>query len=58
MNREQIIQAITQLSKSQGFYQRLLDMIEEGGTEVDNFLNHMESQNFSDTIDLILYLEQ
>lgn len=58
MNRQEILQAIKDLSKSQGYYQRLYDIILDGGNEVENFLNHLEEKNFSDSVDLIMYLEQ
>ena len=58
MNRQQILDAIRSLSKSQGFYGRLLDYIysmEEG--DQDRYLSHLEQQKFRDSVELILYLE-
>ena len=51
MNRNQIMEVITKLSYSQGFYGRLKrDM-------TDEVLAYLEAQNFKDTIDLISFLE-
>lgn len=57
MNKKEIITAIKQLSTSQGTYQRLYEIIFEGGDNVDCFLNDLEEKNFKDVVDLILYLE-
>ena len=54
MNRPEIRQAIRQLACSQGFYCRVLEAIDENPT----ILDELEKQNFKDTIDLVLYLEQ
>ena len=54
MNRTEIRQAIRQLAKSQGFYCRLLSAIDEN----PEILDVLEEQNFKDTLDLVLYLEQ
>lgn len=51
MNKEQIISCITELSHSQGFYSRVLEVLN------DELLTKLENQNFNDPIDLILYLE-
>lgn len=56
MNREEIINSIKDLAKCQGFYSRLYDYILTDNSE--EFISELESQNFKDTIDLILYLEQ
>lgn len=53
MNKEQIIEVIKNLAYSQGFYGRLLRQI----TENPSILDELEAQNFSDDIDLIMYLE-
>jgi hypothetical protein len=51
MNRNQIMEVITELSYSQGFYGRLKrDM-------TDEVLDYLEAQNFKDSLDLILFLE-
>lgn len=53
MNKEQILEVIKQLSYSQGFYGRLLREIIAN----PSILDELEAQNFSDDIDLIMYLE-
>jgi hypothetical protein len=51
MNKNQIMEVITELSYSQGFYGRLKrDMTDEA-------LDYLEAQNFKDSLDLILFLE-
>lgn len=58
MNREQILEAIQSLAKSQGFYGRLLQQINEAEEDVrEGFLSELEFKNFKDTVDLVLYLE-
>lgn len=56
MNKEQILDAIRTLAKSQGFYGQLLDQIYDDETE--EILDELESHNFKDIIDLILFIEQ
>jgi hypothetical protein len=51
MTRDEILQAIKDLAKSQGFYGRLLrDMSDE-------LLDALEAQGFTDVVDLVLFLE-
>lgn len=58
MSREAILAAIENLAQSQGFYGRLLEVIRGASEEVrDEFLSTLEQQNFSDTVDLVMYLE-
>ena len=56
MNREEILKTIRSLAKSQGFYGRLLEAIEEDDS--DEFIQELIDQQFKDSVDLILYLEQ
>ena len=53
MTREEILGAIKDLAKSQGYYDRLLRAIEEDETILDT----LEEQNFNDVVDMVLYLE-
>jgi hypothetical protein len=58
MNREQILETFRQLAQSQGFYGRLLTQIDNANEEDrEEFLCNLEEQNFSDVVDLVLYLE-
>ena len=58
MNREQILDTFRDLAKSQGFYGRLLANISLLDEETrDAFLSDLENQNFSDAVDLVMYLE-
>ena len=51
MNRNEIIDAIRSLARSQGSYGRLLDNL------TDEALDYLEEQNFTDPVDLILWIE-
>ena len=53
MNREQILAAVRNLAMSQGSYGRLLEQLENNEELLDNLVE----QNFSDVVDLVLYLE-
>lgn len=53
MNKQQILAAILSLAASQGFYGRLYNQIKDN----DAALTYLEQQNFSDTVDLVLFLE-
>lgn len=57
MNREQILSAIRGLAASQGFYGRLYEALTNGSEEADDFLETMVEQNFGDTLDMVLWLE-
>ena len=61
MKMEDILGAIRELANSQGFYGRLLrDIIElkENDLEGYNSLKEeLESQKFTDTLDMIMYFE-
>lgn len=51
----EIINVVEMLSHSQGFYGRLLRSIQELKQENETAYN--ESQNFSDSLDVILFFE-
>ena len=53
MNAQQIIDAVAMLATSQGFYGRLLRQLKEN----EEALNYLVSQNFKDTLDMVLFLE-
>lgn len=53
MNREQILAAVRNLAMSQGSYGRLLEQLENNEELLDNLVE----QNFSDVVDMVLYLE-
>lgn len=53
MKRNEILNAIKSLARSQGFYGRLLNEIEEN----DEILDVLERQNFNDVVDMILFIE-
>lgn len=54
MNEEEILSTIKSLAKSQGFYGRLLEALEEDSGE---FMQDLVDQKFTDVVDLIIYLE-
>ena len=53
LNKEQIKSAIENLAKSQGFYGRVLEQINEH----PEWLDSLEKKGFKDVTDLVLYLE-
>ena len=58
MNREQILDAFRSLARSQGFYGRLLAKIDSVDEETrDAFLTDLESRNFRDVVDLVMWIE-
>lgn len=57
MKREQILNAISNLSASQGFYGRLYEKLTDGSEESEDFLNTLEEQNFGDVVDMVMWLE-
>ena len=58
MKREEIMETIHNLAKSQGYYGRLLEQIKDLDSEDYEIIMHtLESQNFKEPLDLVLYLE-
>lgn len=61
MNAVQVIEVIKDLAKSQGFYSRLWQSIQENiltdEDEYENFQQFCEQQNFKDAVDLVLFFE-
>ena len=57
MKKEQILNAINNLSASQGFYGRLYEKLTDGSEESEDFLNTLEKQNFGDVVDMVMWLE-
>lgn len=53
MKKEEILNNIKELSKSQGFYGRLYEQLLDN----NEALEYLESQNFKDVLDLIMFLE-
>lgn len=57
MNKNQILSAIQRLASSQGFYGRLYAALTDGSEEAEKALTLMEEQNFSDIVDMVMWLE-
>ena len=61
MDREQILKAISRLSKSQGFYGRLLitlDSLKDNDlNRYEETMSELEAQNFKDELEMVLYFE-
>ena len=61
MNAVQVIEVIKDLAKSQGFYSRMWQNIQENiltdEEEYENFQQFCEQQNFKDAVDLVLFFE-
>lgn len=61
MNRKDIMQAIKELARCQGYYSRmyneLLIMEKTFPDKYDAYMGYLESQKFADRIDMVLFLE-
>ena len=58
MKREEILQVFAMLAQSQGFYGRLIQSIMSADEDRrDEFLYNLEQQNFTDAVQLVMYLE-
>ena len=58
MNRNEIRNTIETLAKSQGFYGRVLNTIDETEPEKqEKIWDELEAQNFKDPVDLVMYFE-
>lgn len=61
MDRYDIMNAIEMLSMSQGFYGRLFDSLKEleecDCEKYDEVMSELEAQNFSDPVDMVMFLE-
>ena len=58
MKYDDFLEVIEVLAKSQGFYSRTLRNIENlQGEELDDFKEHIESQKFKDSLDVVNYFE-
>ena len=62
MNRDQILETIKSLAKSQGLYGRILDnlnkVLENYPDEYEKLMEALENMHFKDVIDLIMYFEE
>lgn len=59
MKREEILNTFILLSQSQGFYGRLLNLLDTMEVEKkEAFLTLLEGQNFKDMLDLIMWIEE
>lgn len=61
MNREQILNTIAGLARSQGFYGRLLmnlnNLKSNDPEKYEKAMSELEAKKFKDELELILYLE-
>ena len=58
MKREEIMETIKSLASSQGFYGRLYrDLMALDEEKYNEVMTELESQNFKDGVDLIMYIE-
>ena len=58
MKREEIMEIIKSLANSQGLYSRLYrDLMELDEDEYDEVMTELESQNFKDGVDLVMFIE-
>lgn len=58
MKREEIMEIIKSLASSQGLYSRLYkDLMALDEDEYDEVMTELESQNFKDGADLVMFIE-
>lgn len=61
MNAVQVIEVIKDLAKSQGFYSRMWQTIQENiltdEEKYENFQQFCEQRNFKNSVDLVLFFE-
>ena len=58
MKREEIMETIKTLASSQGLYSRLYrDLMALDEDKYDEIMTELESQNFQNAVDLIMYME-
>ena len=62
MKIDEILELISELSKSQGFYGRLLEQLlevkENDPLQWEEIVEDLESKNFKEPLDVVLYFEQ
>lgn len=62
MKMEDILNVIKMLACSQGFYGRLyraiMELAEEDEEQYEEFCAELEAQEFTDSVDVVLYFEQ
>ena len=58
MKRKEIMEWIKKLAASQGFYCRLLQAISDmNNNDREALFEHLEAQNFTGPVELIMYIE-
>lgn len=61
MTKQDILDTIKDLSRSQGLYQRLWDSIqhtkEDYPESYEQYMEHLQQQHFKDPVDLVMYFE-
>ena len=58
MKREEIMETIKTLASSQGLYSRLYrDLMALDEEKYNEVMTELESQNFNDAVDLIMFIE-
>ena len=57
MNKKQILKAISNLAKSQGFYERVHNKLTDGSEESEAYLEELVEQKFKNTVDLVMFIE-
>lgn len=58
MKKNEIMKTFKSLTKSQGFYGRIVDELESMSESNRNmYLEGLEKQNFKDAVDLVMFME-
>lgn len=57
MNKKQILKAIKNLAKAQGFYERLYNKLTDGSEESEAYLEELVEHKFKNAVDLVMFIE-
>lgn len=57
MTKAEILKIIKNLASNQGFYTGLYHFLSEDSEESNEYLTFLESKQFKDPVDLVLYFE-
>ncbi len=58
MDRHEIMDTLEMLARSQGFYGRILDALDcMDSDDLENFFAFLESKNFANLLDLVMFFE-
>lgn len=57
MTKDQILEAFKMLASSQGYYSSVYNSLINKANGWDTFLTYLEEQQFTDVVDMIMFIE-